>query len=53
MSEELDYMVSSNVGKGFKICIAGLEFESGRVFFVKVWDSQDSTRSLEPTKCAF
>ena len=37
-------------GKGFEICIAGLEFESGRAPLVKAWDSRGFTHSPEATK---
>jgi hypothetical protein len=40
-------------GKGLEICIAGLEFESGRAPLVKAWDSQGFTHSPEPTKYTF
>ena len=30
-----------------------LEFESGRVFFVRAWDSRGITRLSGPTKCTF
>ena len=40
-------------GKGFEICTAGLEFESGRALLLRVWDSQGFTRSPGPTKYAF
>jgi len=40
-------------GKGFEICIAGLEFESGRASFVRAWDSRDFTPSPGSTKYAF
>ena len=40
-------------GKGFEICTAGLEFESGRAPLVRAWDSRGFTRSPRPTKCAF
>jgi len=26
-------------GKGLEICIVDIEFESGRVFFIRVWNS--------------
>jgi hypothetical protein len=40
-------------GKGFEICTAGLEFESGHAPLVRAWDSRSFTPSSEPTKCAF
>jgi hypothetical protein len=40
-------------GKGFEICTAGLEFESGRVPLVRAWDIRGFTRLPEPTKYAF
>jgi hypothetical protein len=39
--------------KELEICIAGLEFESGRVFIVRAWNSRGFTRSPKPTKYAF
>ncbi|XP_024462734.1 16 kDa phloem protein 1 [Populus trichocarpa] len=39
--------------KGFEICTAGLEFESGRALLVKDWDSRGFIRSPGPTKYAF
>jgi hypothetical protein len=39
--------------KGFEICTAGLEFESGRAPLVRAWDSRGFTPSPGPTKCAF
>jgi hypothetical protein len=43
----------TNDGNGLQICTAGLEFESGRAFFIRVWDSRDFTRSPGSIKCAF
>ena len=34
-------------------CIAGLEFESGYVLLVRIWDNRGFTHSPGPTKCAF
>jgi len=39
--------------KGFEICTAVLEFESGRAPLVRAWDSRDFTPSPGPTKCVF
>jgi len=39
--------------KGFEICTAGLEFESGRAPLVRAWDSRSFTPSPGPTKYAF
>ena len=39
--------------KGFEICTAGLEFESGCAFLVRAWDNQSFTRLPELTKCTF
>jgi hypothetical protein len=39
--------------KGFEICIAGFEFESGCASLVRAWDSRDFTRLLGLIKCAF
>ena len=36
-----------------EICIAGLEFESGRAPLVRAWDNRSFTRSSGPTKCVF
>ena len=36
-----------------EICTAGLEFESGRVPLVRVWNSRSLTRSPGPTKYVF
>jgi hypothetical protein len=39
--------------KGFEMCTAGLEFESGRASLIRAWNSRGFTRSPEPTKCTF
>jgi hypothetical protein len=39
--------------KKLEIYTAGLEFELGRVSFVKTWDSRDFTRSPELTTYVF
>lgn len=39
--------------KEFEIYIIDFEFESGRVFFIRAWDSRDFTHSPELIKCAF
>jgi hypothetical protein len=39
--------------KGFEICTAGLEFESGRAPLIRAWDNRSFTRSPKLTKCAF
>jgi hypothetical protein len=40
-------------GKGFEICTAGLEFESGRVPLIRAWDSWGFTRSPGSVKYVF
>jgi len=39
--------------KGFEICTVDFEFESGRAFLVRAWDSRGFTRLPEPTKSDF
>jgi hypothetical protein len=39
--------------KEFKICTIDLKFESGHVFFIKIWDSRDFTRLPKPMKYIF
>jgi len=45
--------ITDGDGKGFEICTAGLEFESGRAPLVRAWDSWGFTPSPGPTKCTF
>ena len=40
-------------GKGFEICTACLEFESGYISLVRVWDSRGFTHPLESLKYTF
>jgi hypothetical protein len=39
--------------KGFEMCTADLEFESGRASLVRASNSRGFTRSPEPIKCTF
>jgi len=39
--------------KGLDICIVNLEFESGCIFFIKIWNNQDFTCSPEFIKYTF
>jgi hypothetical protein len=45
--------LQNNDDKGFEMCTADLEFESGRASLVRASNSRSFTRSPEPIKCTF
>jgi len=46
-------IMSKDDGKGFEICTAGLEFESGCAPFERIWNSRGFTPLPGSTKCDF